>query len=75
MKAHLAILAAMEPLEMEPFGAAALPPLKPTSDEANAGQDGTALEERDRSPIARSGMEPAERGSGHDGKTLRPGAG
>ncbi len=75
VKAHLAALVAMEPLEMEPFVAAALPPLKPTSDEVSTGRDGAALEERDRSPIARSGMGPAERGSGPDGKTLHPGAG
>jgi hypothetical protein len=75
VKAHLAALVTMEPLGMEPFGAAALPPLKPTSDEASASRDGAALEEREKSPIARSGMRPAERGSGPDGKTLRPGAG
>jgi hypothetical protein len=75
VKAHLAALVTMEPLEMEPLGAAALPPLKPTGDEASAGRDEAALEERDRSPIARPGTGPAERGSGPDGKTLRPGAG
>jgi hypothetical protein len=75
VKAHLATLVAMEPLEMEPFGAAALPPLKPTSDEASMGRDGATLEESDRSSIARSGKGPTERGSGPDSKTLRPGAG
>ncbi len=75
VKAHLATLVAMEPLETEPFGAAALPPLESTSDEASTDRDGAALEERDRSPITRSGVGPAERGSGPDGKTLRPGAG
>jgi hypothetical protein len=74
VKAHLAALVAMEPLEMEPSGAETLPPLKPTSDEASTDRDGAALEEN-RSPIARSGMGPTKRGSGPDGKTLRPGAG
>jgi hypothetical protein len=75
VKAHLAALVAMEPLETKPVGATALPLLEPTSDEASTDRDGAAREEKDRSPIARSGMGPAERGSGPDGKTFRPGAG
>jgi hypothetical protein len=74
VKAHLAALVAMEPLEMEPFGAATLPPLEPTSVEAGRDRDGAALEEN-RSPIARPGMGPTERGGGPDGKAFRPGAG
>jgi hypothetical protein len=74
VKAHLAALVAMEILETKPFGAAVLP-LEPTSDEVSTDQDGAAREEKDRSPIARSEVGPAERGSGPDGKEFRPGAG
>jgi hypothetical protein len=44
VKAHLAALVAMEILETKPFGAAVLPPLEPTSDEASTDQDGAARE-------------------------------
>jgi hypothetical protein len=74
VKAHLAALVAMEPLEMEPIGAVTLPPLEQTSDEAGIDRDGAALEEN-RSPIARPGMGPTERGRGPDGKAFCPGAG
>jgi hypothetical protein len=75
VKAHLAALVAMEPTETEPPEAAALPPFESLKDEAGTDQDGAAPEGRDKSPIARSGMGPTERGIGPDGKTLRPGAG
>jgi hypothetical protein len=74
VKAHLAALVAMEPLEMEPLGAAVLPPPEPTSDEAGTDQDGAALG-ASRNPIARPGAGPTERGSEPDGKMPRPGAG
>jgi hypothetical protein len=74
VKAHLAALGAMEPLEVDPPGAAALPLPEPTSDEAGSDRDEVALG-GDRSPTARSGAEPAERGSGPNGEMLRPGAG
>jgi hypothetical protein len=74
VKAHLAALVAMEPLEMEPLGAATLPPPEPTSNEAGTSRDEAALG-GNRSPIARPGAGPAERGSGPDGKMLRLGAG
>ncbi len=74
VKAHLAALVAMEPLKMEPLGAATLPPPEPTSDEAGTDRDGAALG-GNRSPIERPGAGPAEQGSGPDGKTLCLGAG
>ncbi len=74
VKAHLAALMTIEPPEMEPFGAAILPPPEPTSDEAGSDQGRAALGGNE-SPTARPGAELAERGSGPDGKTLRLGAG
>jgi hypothetical protein len=74
VKAHLAALVLVEPLEMEPLGAATPPLPEPTSDEAGSDRDGAALG-RNRGPIARPGAGPAERGSGPDGKMLRLGAG
>jgi hypothetical protein len=75
VRAHLAALVAMEPVEMEPPETAALPPPESVGDEAGTDQDEAIPEERDRNPIARSGVGPAERGSGSDGKALRPGVG
>jgi hypothetical protein len=75
VKAHLAALVSMEPTEVEPPETAALPPSESVNNEAGTDQDGAASEGRDKSPIAGSGVGPAERGSGPDGKTLRPGAG
>jgi hypothetical protein len=75
VKAHLAALVAMEPAEMEPPEAAALPPPESVGDEASADQDGATPEERDRSLIARPRTGPVQRGSGFDGKALRLGAG
>jgi hypothetical protein len=75
VKAHLAALVAMEPLEVEPFGTAALPPLELTGDEASADRDGAAPEERDRSPAARPRAGSAQRGSAPDGKAFHPEAG
>jgi hypothetical protein len=74
VKAHLAALVTMEPLEMEPLGAAILSLPEPTRDEAGSDQDEAALG-GNRSLIARPGAGPAERGSGPDGKMLRLGAG
>jgi hypothetical protein len=74
VKADLAALVTMEPPEMEPFGAAILPPPEPTSDEAGSDQDGAALG-GNKSPIARSGARSAERGNGPVGETFRLGAG
>ncbi len=74
VRAHLATLVAMEPLGTGPFETAALPPFGPTSNEAGTDQEEAALEES-RDPTARSGAGPAERGSGSDGKMLRPGEG
>jgi hypothetical protein len=74
VKAHLAALVTMEPLETEPFKTAALPPVGPTSNEAGTDREEAApVESRDPTPGSRAGL--AERGSGSDGKTLRPGAG
>ena len=74
VKAHLDALAAMEPPEMEPSGAAISPPLEPTSDEAGPDRDEVALR-GDGSPTARSEVEPAQRGSRPNGEMLRPGTG
>jgi hypothetical protein len=74
VKAHLAALGVMEPLEVEPPGAAVLPLPGPTSDEAGSDRDEVALG-GDGSPTAGSGVEPAERGSGPNGEMPRPGAG
>jgi hypothetical protein len=74
VKAHLAALGAMEPLEVEPPGAAALPLPEPMSNEAGSDRDEVAFG-GNRSPTARSGAEPAEQGSGPNGEMLRPGAG
>jgi hypothetical protein len=74
VKAHLAALVAMEPLETGPFETAALPPFEPTSHEAGTDREEAALEES-RNPTVRSRAGSAERGSGSDGKMLRPGAG
>jgi hypothetical protein len=74
VKAHLAALVAMEPPETGPCETAALPPVEPTSNEAGADREEAAPEEsRDPAPRSRAGL--AERGSGSDGKMLRPGAG
>jgi hypothetical protein len=74
VKAHLAALVAMEPLEAEPCGTAALPPIEPTSNEAGADREGATPEGgRDPTPRSRAGL--VERGSGSDGEMLRPGAG
>jgi hypothetical protein len=59
---------------MEPLRAATLPLPEPTSDEAGSDR-GEAAPGGERSPTARSGAEPAERGSGPNGKVLRQGAG
>ncbi len=75
VKAHLTALVAMEPVEMEPPETAALPPPESVGDEASTDQDGATPEERDRSQIARPRAGPAHRGSGSDGKALRPGGG
>jgi hypothetical protein len=74
VKAHLAALGAMEPLEVEPPGAAALPIPEPTSDKAGSDQDEVAPG-GERSQTARSEAGPAERGRGPNGEMLRPGAG
>jgi hypothetical protein len=74
VKAHLAAIVAMEPLETGPFETATPPPFEPTSNEAGTNREEATLG-GNGSPIARSGAEPAERGSGPDGKTLRLGAG
>jgi hypothetical protein len=74
VKAHLDALVAMEPPEMEPFGAAIPPPPELTSHKAGPDRDEVTLG-GSRSLIARPGAEPAERGSGPNGKTLRLGAG
>jgi hypothetical protein len=56
VKAHLAALVAMEPLETEPFEAAALPPVEPTSNEAGTDRGEAAPEEsRDPTPGSRAG--------------------
>ncbi len=60
---------------MEPVGAATLPPLKPTSDEASTGRDGAAPEERDRSPVVRPKAGLTQRGSAPDGEASHPEAG
>ncbi len=75
VKAHLAALVAMEPIEVEPLGTAALPPLESTGDEASADQDGATPEESDRCPIARPRAGSAQRGSEADGKAFHPEAG
>jgi hypothetical protein len=59
---------------MEPFGAAIPPPPGLTSGKAGPDRDEMTLG-GSGSPIARFGAEPAERGSGPKGKTLRLGAG
>jgi hypothetical protein len=74
VKAHLAALTATGSLELEPLGAATLPPFEPTNNEAGTDREGATLGENG-SPIARSGAGPAERGSGPDGKTPHLGAG
>ncbi len=74
VKAHLDGLVAMEPPEIEPFGATIPPPPELTSDKADLDQDEMTLG-GSRSPIARPGAEPAERGSGPNGEMLRLGAG
>jgi hypothetical protein len=72
VKAHLTALVAMEPLEVEPPGTAALPPLESIGDEASADRDGATPEERDRSPAARPRAGSAQRGSESDGKAFHP---
>jgi hypothetical protein len=66
VKAHLTALAAMEPAEVEP---------ESIGNEASTDRDGATPEEMDRSPIARPGAGPAQRGSGSGGKALCPEAG
>jgi hypothetical protein len=74
VKAHLAALVAMEPPETGPCGAAALPPVEPTSNGAGTDREEAAPEgNRDPTPGSRAG--PTERGSRSDARMLRPEAG
>jgi hypothetical protein len=74
VKAHLAALVAIEPPETEPCETETLPPVEPASDKASTDRREAAPEGK-RDPTPRARADPAERGSGSDGKMLRPGAG
>ncbi len=74
VKAHLAVLVAIEPPETGPCEAETLPPIEPASSEAGTDRK-NAAPEGGRDPTPRSRAGPAERGSGSDDEVLRPGAG